>query len=448
MRKDGIRAAAAVAAFLALVPVPVAGQHEHERPAADTTTQPGHAMWSIVFGGGWRLSGMAQAFPIVTIGAPFEDGPLRETAAYLTQPVIMSTLASPGSRFALRLTPNFEGITQDDGELTFGAWGEGFIDKRHPHTFLHELVLSVNAWDLWGGAGSLSVGKGFAAFGTDDPMSRPAVKYPTNHHLSQVLERWMVTGAFLRSGWSLEVSVFGGNEPEDPWDFSNITPFLNSWSVRSARRWGGGWGPLAVWEASVSYADVREKHHDLAERTRLWNAAVRHDSEPVYALIEASLGEPDDNDRWYSVLGEASLMRGRHQPYARLELATRPEWDRLGPGGTEGFFRYSIDTEPIAATGWFIATGGYGYEATRYPFSVRPFIELQYFKVRSHRGDVDPRVLFGRTVFTSVSLGARVFIGGEPMRMGAYGVLDPMTAMHRPGTEGPAADHGERHDPQ
>ena len=33
---------------------------------------------------------------------------------------------------------------------------------------------------------SLSAGKGFAPFGTDDPMSRPIFRYPVNHHLAQI----------------------------------------------------------------------------------------------------------------------------------------------------------------------------------------------------------------------------------------------------------------------
>ena len=72
------------------------------------------------------------------------------------------------------------------------TWGEGFIDRRHPHTYLHELMFSFD--DLLGkvdGAArlSLAAGKGFAPFGTDDPMVRPVLRYPVNHHLAQILER-------------------------------------------------------------------------------------------------------------------------------------------------------------------------------------------------------------------------------------------------------------------
>jgi len=110
----------------------------------------------------------------------------------------------------LRTTMNFEGVTQPGGELSFGGWGEGFLDKRHPHTLLHEVMLSVNIWRTQQAGWSVSAGRGFAPFGTDDPMSRPPVKYPTNHHLSQILERYLISGAWSWPRWSVEAGVFDG----------------------------------------------------------------------------------------------------------------------------------------------------------------------------------------------------------------------------------------------
>ncbi|MGH7449403.1 MAG: hypothetical protein ACRELT_17650, partial [Longimicrobiales bacterium] len=174
----------------------VAAHAGHDAAPADMGAEqqmPGmlHRMWMRQLGAGWTLMGMAQAHPIVSTSLNAgDDTSLDATELYLTQPAVMFNVESPGSRFVLRTTLNFEGLTQSDGELTFGGWGEGFLDRRHPHTLLHELMLSMNLWDLAGGALSISTGKGFASYGTDDPMSRPAVKYPTNHHLSQILERW------------------------------------------------------------------------------------------------------------------------------------------------------------------------------------------------------------------------------------------------------------------
>lgn len=439
-----------VLALLCAAPA-LQAQHEGHAPAAADTAEvhtaqghAGHEMFMAPLGGGWSLMGMAQVFPMVTVGAPGTDGPLRATEAYATQPAVMMNVESPGSSIVLRTTLNFEGVTQPDGELTFGGWGEGFIDKRHPHTLLHELMLSVNFWEMGEAAASISAGKGFAPYGTDDPMARPIVKYPTNHHLSQILERWTVNGALLWRGWSLEAGLFGGAEPTGPYDMSNIESFGDSWSVRTARRFGDGMGPLAEWEVSASYARVREEHHGVAQTTSLRNIALRHDAATAtgrrYALLELSNSQgADDDDRYFSLLGEGLVQIGRHQPYARIEYATRPEYAR--GTGSDGFFRYDHDEHAIGATRWLIPAVGYGYSLSGYPLSIRPFVEAQYHFVGEERGGIDPEALFGSDSFASVSLGVRLFVGGDAMRMGSYGVLDAMSAaMRRPGT--PAAPPG------
>lgn len=463
------RAALALATFaLVCGGLPLAAQHvaDSDSLAAHSMEGSDAPMWSTELGAGWRAMGMAQILPVATFGAPFlEASPLNATGWYLTQPAAMVNLAGPGDRVVLRTTLNFEGLTQGGGELTYGGWGEGFIDKRHPHTLLHELVLSLNLFDQLGGDLSLSAGKGFAPFGTDDPMSRPGLKYPTNHHLSQVLERWFVGGTWLREGWGVEASVFGGSEPEGPYDFGNIESFPDSWSLRLSKRW-----PAAAmgsgWEVSASHAQVVETHeieaHGIAPHgaethqedgpvaepgahggeevaTGLWNAAIRYSGDSLlrYALLEASTARGPGDDDFFSALAEGRLRSGAHEPYLRVEYATRPEYAREGTAAP-GFFRYDHDTQPIGATRWLIGTVGYGVRVTDLPFSVRPFVELQGFSVRQRRGSFDPGSQFGGETFWGLTLGARVFLGGDPMRMGAYGMLDAMTRMGgmEPGMEG------------
>ncbi|HEY0996270.1 MAG TPA: hypothetical protein VGD77_09795 [Gemmatimonadaceae bacterium] len=434
-------------------PADTMARHAHAMPApADSVPAHAHEMWMRDLGGGWQAMGMAQAIPTMTVGSPWRQQTLLQGGLYLTQPAVMLDLASRDARVVLRTTWNFEGWTQPHGELTFGGWGEGFIDSRHPHTLLHEAMLSANWWDLGGGTLSLSAGKGFAPFGTDDPMARPAVKFPTNHHLSQVLERWTANAGYLRGGWSLEAGLFGGQEPDGPYDFSNIRSFGDSWSVRAARRFGEGFGPAAPWELSASFARIEEEHHDAVTRTGLWNASARHEAQhavgKVYALLEASRSRPDGDDGYYSVLGEGQLGLGRearHQPYARVEVATRPEYTREGAPGTPGFFRYDHDAHAMGATRWVISTLGYGYDAGRYPASVRPYVELQHHAVGASRGGIDPRALFGTRQFWSASFGARIFLGGGPMRMGSYGALDPMAAAMRPDARPMAGMEHMRH---
>jgi hypothetical protein len=423
-------------------------QHVHGGHDAHVPAQAGavHDMWMTSLGGGWRAMGMAQLFPMVTIGAPdLSDSPLARTGWYLNQPVIMANIESPASRFALRTTLNFEGVSQPDGELSFGGWGEGFIDARHPHTLLHEFMVSANFRQGERRSFSLSAGRGFAPYGTDDPMSRPVTKYPTNHHLSQILERWTLNGVAVLGGWSLEAGVFAGREPTGPYDFAGIDAFGDSYAARLAFRPGAGRAPSPPWEFSVSAGSVREVHHDEAVRTTLVNAAIRHERAVardgrLYALVEASRAEDDDGESYFALLGEAQLRAGPHRPYARVELATRPEYDREGAPGTDGFFRYDHDDHAHGATRWLITSVGYGFEATRLPVSVRPFIEAQHHRVSRERGgeEFEPDALFGGRSFLSLSAGLRIFFGGGPMRMGAYGVLDPMTLMHAEAAAHPA----------
>jgi hypothetical protein len=446
------------------------GHHRHDGEARDTTArvqeavlheQPesdqgaGHEMWMRGLGAGWTLMGMAQGYPVVTANRPFASAtPLRQSELYLTQPAVMFNVESPGSRVVLRTTLNFEAWTQRRGELTFGGWGEGYIDSRHPHTLLHEAMLSYNVWDTGAGSFSLSAGKGFAPYGTDDPMARPVAKYPTNHHLSQILERWTLNGVWLLpSGLSLEAGLFGGEEPRDPYDFRNIESFGDSWSVRATQRFGGGAGPFSAWEVSASYGRVAETHGDHDRQvTHLVNAAVRHHARyrwgGLYALAEASRSEIRGPEQgYYAILGETRLDLGageRHRPYYRIEYATRPEYHREGVAGEAGFFRYDHDHGHIdGATRWLINSIGYGYDLSSQPLSIRPFVEVQHSRVWRERGAVDPRQLFGTDRLWSLTAGFRVFVGGDPMRMGSYGVLDPMSAGMR--VHHPAAADSHRH---
>jgi hypothetical protein len=149
------------------------------------------------------------------------------------QPMSESMEAAP--HFSARLTLDGEGLTIPDGELAPGDYGEGFYDRRHPHTYVHELMLSGS--DLLGRHDgelqlSLSAGKGFVAFGSDDPMSRPVVRYPVDHHLAQILERGVLIGRASYGPMAVEVTGFDGDEPTKPSDWPNWDRGLDSRAVR------------------------------------------------------------------------------------------------------------------------------------------------------------------------------------------------------------------------
>src|SRR5690606_32793376 len=116
-----------------------------------------------------------------------------------------------------------------------------------------------------------------------------------------------------------------------------------------------------------------------------------------------------------------------HRPYYRFEYATRPEYERQGPPGTDGFYRYDHDSHAIGASRWQIHSIGYEIEAGTAGLLARPFAEIQYNRVGSERGNFSPAAAFGDDRFWSATAGFKLFLGGDAMRMDTYGVLDPMT---------------------
>lgn len=78
----------------------------------------------------------------------------------------------------------------------------------------------------------LAAGKGFVPFGTDDPMSRPVVRFPVNHHLSQVLERAVALAGVRAGPVTVEGSLFNGDEPASPGSWPAWDRFGDSWAAR------------------------------------------------------------------------------------------------------------------------------------------------------------------------------------------------------------------------
>src|SRR5687768_7020255 len=82
------------------------------------------------------------------------------TEGYLAQPMIMARGSAFNRHIEGILTLDFEGLTLDRGQLTPGAYGEGYADRRHPHTYLHEAMI-VTRGAFVGTGVSLAAGKGF-----------------------------------------------------------------------------------------------------------------------------------------------------------------------------------------------------------------------------------------------------------------------------------------------
>jgi hypothetical protein len=368
---------------------------------------------------------MAQAIPLITRANPSAGG-MRETQFALTQLLLMAKLGFWHSRAELDAALNGEGLTMPDGELNTGAYGEGFVDRRHPHTYVHELMLSGR-----GKTGpfsySASAGRGFAPFGTDDPMMRPFVKFPVNHHLSQILERAALIGAARLGPFILEGATFGGDEPTEPSSFPRASRFADSWSARATVL------PVQGAEIQASYARVASPEElsgaGLDQRKQSVSARVITRDGARYLLAEWARTAEHDHTRdrdvygYESALVEGAVRVGDFGVALRLEQTERPEEDRLlDPFRTP---RPSVDLSINGITRWraaslHIAAPG----VTRGTFSGFPFVEVARLNAapRDTRALFTPDHLYGTSQFWMLTLGVRLRAGDAHARMGRYGV--------------------------
>jgi hypothetical protein len=373
----------------------------------------------------WMLHVMAQGVPLLTRADPTAGAaPLTEAA--LTQTVLMAHTAWWRDRATLDATLDAEGLTMRRGELSTGAFGEGFADRRHPHTYLHELVLTgvarVGPLALSG-----SGGRGFAPFGTDDPMVRPFAKYPVNHHLAQILERGLFTGAARFGPAILEAGTFSGEEPVAPASLPRSSRFGDSWSLR------GTILPASWAEVQGSYARVASPENPdgfgLDQRKQSMSARAISSDGARYVLAEwARTVEHDHNSGldafgYESALLESAVWVGAVGVAVRLEQTERPEEERLSdPFRTP---RPASDLSILGITRWRIATLHLEAPAVTWrTASAVPFIELSRLVAapRGARALFDPQQFYGTNRLLMLSAGLRLRVGAPHARMGRYGV--------------------------
>ena len=390
-------------------PAGAGAQHEHDLP--DSTRR-------------YTVGAMA-----VVLHSRVEPGALGTTVSegYVTQPMLTATARAAGSRVVAHATLNAERWTLERGEINPGAYGEGYADRRHPHTWLHEAMLGVRGqagllgWSVFGG-------KGFVPFGTDDPMVRPFVKYPANHHHSQVLERAVVVTAVRARGLGIEAGRFNGDEPESPADWPNLDRGLDSWAVRAS------WALRAGVEASASRANVRSPEFarggGLDQRKEAASLRWYRDAGRWrYALVEYARTREYSNGTpvfdFSTLLAEGVLHVAGLDAAGRIERTTRPEEER-----TTSFYRTVRplhDFNIIGRTRWTsvtvaVSTRGWG----RRGLEGRPFAEVGYHVPRAtrHPTPLDPVEVFGDDHIWALSLGVRIQAGQMGRRFGRYGVAD------------------------
>lgn len=375
---------------------------------------------------GWSLEAGASAIPLLTHASPAPGGEAM-TEGYLTQPLLMAHASGAGGRLSLEGMLNLEGVTLQRGELNAGVWGEGYVDRRHPHTYLHELMGSARLAgpSAEGPALSLSLaaGRGFAPFGTDDPMSRPMVKFPANHHLSHLLERYVAIAALRVGPMVAEIAAFNGNEPAGARDLAGLGRFGDSWSSRVSVR------PLAGLELQGSHARVEapELPPSSESEHRKWSASARVERGGAYALVEwARTGEYFSGVRAHdfrTALAEAAVRRGVVEVAARYERTTRPEEERLLDP-----FRTAVphtDVHLLGVTRWSIVSGraAAARALALGPVRARPFLEGGSARVEKVLPTqvFDPVEFYGSGRMWNLSIGVRLEAGMPHGRMGRYG---------------------------
>lgn len=375
----------------------------------------------------FSLSG--QAVPSLTSVDPI-PGKGSLTEARVVQPVAMFQAAALGGHLRLLGTLNLEGETIPHGELTPGAWGEGFNDRRHPHTYVHELLLSgVDLLGRLDGGAVVSVtaGKGFAPFGSDDPMSRPVLRYPVNHHLAQILERAVLQAGVRVGPAAVEAGLFNGDEPERPGQWPRIDDgrFGDSWAARLTIL------PTAGVELSASRAKVHSPEHrpGAGSDAWKWHLSGRLDRSlwggQAYALAEwARTEEVQGFFVFKSVLAEGAFTVRGHQPYYRFERTDRPE--DLRELDLFRSVRPHLENSILGTTRFTLHTLGYGYEfgLARDRLRIHPFVEGTLGRARNVDGGVlTPELLYGTTRVRSLSAGVRLMWQMAGHRMGRYGDL-------------------------
>jgi hypothetical protein len=407
--------------------------------AEDGTTGAGTNRWHV----------MAQAIPVLTHAEnTAERADLTE--AYLSQAAVMGRANLFGGHLGLDATLNGEGLTMERGELSTGAFGEGYVDRRHPHTYLHEAVVSgIGAVGRL--AFSVSAGRGFAAFGTDDPMVRPFEKYPINHHLSQILERPMVTGAIRFGPAMLEGSTFGGDEPTSPGSTPLMRRLGDSWSVRATAL------PARGVEVQGSYARVaspeQREGFGLDQRKRNFSARLIAADGSRYLLAEWARTVDHDHGRredvfaYESALLEGSLTLRGVSVALRLEQTERPEEERLADP-----FRVSRPAADLGISGetrWRTATVALMLPSPIFgPVRGYPFIELERANARARdvRSVFDAEAFYGTSSPWMLTAGVRLRIGPFHARMGRYGAGVPAgPAIRALGTTDDGSSSHHRH---
>lgn len=404
------RRAVAAAAFLLAVPSSrLDAQHEMHRVGAASPFSLG--------------AGASALFLATQVDPGIGRRRLRE--GYVSQPMVHGHARALGGMLSARVMLNFEGATLQRGELTPGIYGEGFVDRRHPHTWLHEAIATVSTPPAIPVVVSVSGGKGFAPFGSDDPMVRPIVRFPVNHHLSQVLERGVLVVAARWRPLVLEYGIFNGDEPEAPGDAPNASHFGDSWAGRVTVR------PVAGFELQGSSAHVRSPEspsgHGFDHLKRSASLRIERSTwaGAGYLLAECAItdlyGQGRKAFHLSTTLVEGALQRGPLTVAARVERTLRPEEDRLANPFRTPF--PTAEVQILGTTRFDVATVSLARAWNARGVALHPFAEATVARPRATTAvpAFVPEYFYGAPQIVALSVGIRLAAGMPMHRAGRYG---------------------------
>jgi len=372
---------------------------------------------------GRRLSGGAMAVGVVTRARPAAFG-ATVSEGYLTQPMLYGSVRLANGVLQGVATLNLEGATLRRGEITIGTYGEGYIDRRHPHTWVHEAMVGLQAAP-GGWSASVFGGKGFVPFGTDDPMVRPFVKYPVNHHHAQLMERVLVVGTVRVRAATLEMARFNGDEPEGPADWPNAGRAFDSWAGRFTV------APSRFGELSASLARVESPEFATGEGLDQHKRSVsyrllRRRGRWRYGFVEWGRTEERNSRRtvftFNTILAEGLWHVGRGHIALRGERTERPEEDRLADPYRS--VRPLLDFNILGRTRWDVVTLQGGPAPVRMAgVTVGPFAEVGWLRPRAmaRPAAFDPATFYQGSSLWMLSAGVRVHAGLTRPRWGRYG---------------------------
>ncbi|MEP6779117.1 MAG: hypothetical protein ABJC26_04450 [Gemmatimonadaceae bacterium] len=359
------------------------------------------------------------------------------TELQLVQPVLMSDFRWRALSFDGAL--NGEGYTLKRGELNAGIFGEGYVDRRHPHTVVHEAMLTVKSELLTHKSSrthvhfSFAAGRGFVPFGSDDPMMRPLEKYPVNHHHSQIIERQQAVVAVQIAHGSraaaIEFARFNGDEPTGPFKGPRWSRTGDSWSTRFTLH------PTDGLEFSASRARVlspelsqggafdHAQHNLLARFEKPKSSGTTR-----YLMAEWARTDEITNNRvafrYNSALVEGAYGWRWLQLAARIEQTDRSEQTRLRDPFREPLGH--VDFQILGVTQWKVATVGMsGPSLVNRFLQAAPFVEVARAvpTPRNEPSAFEPILFYGKPTLWSFSAGLRLQTGTMRARMGRYGVL-------------------------